>query len=53
MNGPRAERQKKESPQGRTEELIVRGISDHLVPRVVGFYEINIPGAGGFLYFPV
>ena len=53
MDGPRTERQKKESLQSRAEELIVRGIPDHLVPKVAGFYETNIPGARGFLYLLV
>ena len=51
MDGPWAERQKKESPHGRTEELIVRAIPDHLAPRVAGLCETNIPG--GFLDFPL
>ena len=34
MDRPRAERQKKGSPLGHTEGLIVRGIPDHLVTEV-------------------
>ena len=50
MDRPRAEWEKKGSPLGRAEGLIVRSIHDHLVTEVAGFNETNIPGAGGFLY---